>query len=365
MSSFNIRPATDGDDSRIKDLTRNCEQEGMITFIINRTPRFNTLQRLLDPDAWHLVAEKDGLVIGQVGVVHFPARVLDKTCKVGYMLDLKVDRAYRSGLTAYRLLKAAEDYVLQSDADMVIANFLQNNKRSLVFTSGRVGLPSAHHLGTNRIFNIIPIRRLRLNDRYTIGKPTEGDIPALLDLYTKYGAGFDITPLITEERFRNYLDNISGLSLDNFLVARENGRIRAVTALWDEHPYKSYEVLKLNLSITVVAKALNFLSHFMKVPHPIRLNEPLRQLSLVMYAHDDCPEALDTLFRHANNISMGSEYTLIMLYAQENDPVFKIMKRFTGVSVKSEMYLFAREKSLIDRLKENSRGILFDMIMTI
>ena len=31
--------------------------------------------------------------------------------------------------------------------------------------------------------------------------------------------------------------------LDNFLVARENGKIRAVTALWDEHPYKSYQVL--------------------------------------------------------------------------------------------------------------------------
>ncbi len=365
MSTFNIRPASDADDSRIKDLTRNCEQKGMITFIINRTPRFNTLQRLLDPEAWHLVAEKDGLVIGQVGVVHFPARVVDRACKVGYMLDLKVDRAYRSGLTAYRLIKAAEDHVLQSDADMVIANFLQNNNRSLVFTSGRVGLPSAHHMGTNRIFNIIPIRRMRVNDRYTIGKPTEGDIPALLRLYEKYGSGFDIAPMITEERFRNYLDNINGLSLDNFLVARENGRIVAVTALWDEHPYKSYQVLKLNFSIAVVAKILNFLSHFMKVPHPIMLNEPLRQRSLLLYAHDGSPEALDSLFRHANNISMGSEYTLIMLYAQENDPVFNGMRKFTGVSVRSEMYLFARDKSSIDMLKDNSPRILFDMIMTI
>jgi hypothetical protein len=54
-----------------------------------------------------------------------------------------------------------------------------------------------------------------------------------------------------------------------------------------------------------------------------------------------------------------------MLYAQENDPVFSIMKRFPGVSVRSEMYLFAREQSFIDSLKENSPCILFDMIMTI
>lgn len=365
MSTIIIRPAADTDDNRIKDLTKNCEQQGMITFIINRTPRFNTLQRLLDPGAWHLVAEKEGLLVGQVGVVHFPARVLDKTYKLGYMLDLKVDRAYRSGLTAFRLLKAAEDHILKSDADLVIANFLHDNKRSLVFTSGRVGLPSAHHLGTNRVFNIIPIRRMRLNEKYKIERASEKDIPALLDLYNKYGSGFDIAPLITEERFRNYLDNISGLSLDNFLVARENGKIRAVTALWDEHSYKSYEVLKLNLSITVVAKILQFLSHFMKVPHPIRLNEPLRQRSLVLYAHDGCPDALDSLFRYANNISMGSEYTLIMLYAQVSDPVFNTMKKFAGVSVKSEMFLFAKENSLFEKLKENSSGILFDLIMTI
>ena len=58
------------------------------------------------------------------------------------------------------------------------------------------------------------------------------------------------------------------------------------------------------------------------------------------------PEALDTLFRHANNISLGSEYTLIMLYAQENDPVFRSMKKFTGISVRSEMYLFAKDAGL-------------------
>ena len=206
---------------------------------------------------------------------------------------------------------------------------------------------------------------MRLDRRYEIDKPTEKDIPELLELYRKYAAGFGIAPMITEDRFWEYLVSINGLSLDNFLVARENGRIRAVTALWDEHVYKNYQVLKLSFSIRVATSILNFLSLFMRVPHPIRLNEPLRQLSLVLYAHDDCPEALDTLFRHANNISLGSEYTLIMLYAQETDPIFKFMKKYIGISVRSEMYLFAKETAVFEKLKENSSGVLFDLSMTI
>jgi hypothetical protein len=365
MSAINIQLATDDDNDKIIGLAEKCPQEGMITYFINRTPGFNTLQRLLDKDAWHLVARKDDNIIGLVGVVHFPASVLNKPSRVGYMLDLRVDKAYRNGMTAFKLLRAAEDHVRRSDADMVIANFLKDNKRPLVFTSGRVGLPSAHYMGTNRIFNIIPIRSMRLDPRYIIEKPEEKDIPGIIELYRRYSSRHAIAPIITEERFRNYLRNIKGLSLDNFLVARENGKIRAVTALWDEHPYKSYQVLRLNFSIRVVTALLNFLSHFIKVPHPVRLNEPLRQLSLVLYAHDDCPEALDTLFRHANNISMGSEYTLIMLYAPENDPLFRFMKKFTGISVRSEMYIFAREAALIEKLKEHPSGVLLDVTMTI
>ncbi len=365
MSAINITLANDDDNDKIIGLAEKCPQEGMITYFVNRTPRFNSLQRLLDRDAWHLVASKDDNIIGLVGVVHFPASVLGKIYKSGYMLDLRVEKAYRSGTTAFKLLRAAEDHVMKSDADMVIANFLKDNKRPLVFTKGRVGLPTAHYLGTNRIFNIIPIRSMRLDTRYKIDKPGDKDIPEIIELYRKYASRYAIAPLITEDRFRNYLDNITGLSLDNFLVARENGKIRAVTALWDEHPYKSFQVLRLNFSLRVVTGLLSFLSHFMKVPHPIRLNEPLRQLSLVLYAHDDCPEALDTLFRHANNISMGSEYTLIMLYAPENDPLFIPMKKFTGISVRSEMYIFAREAALIEELKENTSGVLMDITMTI
>lgn len=365
MSSIHVRLADDADNDSIISLAERCPQEGMITFFINRTPRFNTLHRLLDPGAWHFVACKADRIIGLVGVTHFPATILNREYKLGYMLDLRVDEAFRSGITAFRLVKTAIDHIRVSDADMVIANFLKENRRPLVFTSGRSGLPEAYHLGTNRIFNVIPIRRMRLDKRFEIGIPDENDIPEIAELYRRYASGFKIAPVISEERLRTYTQSIDGLSLRNFLVAREKGKIKAVTAVWDEHPYKSYQVLKLNKSITIVTALLNFMSRFMKVPHPIRLNEPLRQLSLLLYAHDDCPAALDTIFRHVNNLNLGSEYTLIMFYAQENDQIFRFMRKYIGISVRSEMYLFAKDTSVYEELKNDTSGVMFDFSMTI
>jgi hypothetical protein len=146
-------------------------------------------------------------------------------------------------------------------------------------------------------------------------------------------------------------------------VARENGKIRAMTALWDEHHYKSYQVLKLTSRIEIVNGLIKFLSHFMRVPHPIRKNEPLRQLSLVMYAHDDCPEAMTSLFRHINNLTRGSAYTLITLYAQEKDPIFSTLKDFAGVSIHSEMYLFAKDPMVFEILEQNPAPVMIDLTM--
>jgi hypothetical protein len=365
MSAIRFRMAEESDNDRILDLAKRCPQEGMITFFPNRTPRFNTLHRLLDPGTWHYVACNDDDIIGLVGVIHFHARVLNREMKVAYMLDLRVDKLYRSGLTAFRLVKTAIDHLRQSDVDMVVVNFLKDNKRPLVFTSGRGGLPPAYFLGENRIFNIIPLRFMKLNERFEISEMEQNDIPEVVALYQKYAAGFKYAPIMTEDLLNSYITSLEGLTPGSFLLARENGAIKAVTAMWDEHTYKSYQVLKLNTSTRMITTFLKFLSLFMPVPHPIRLNEPLRQLSLVLYAHDNCPEALDALFRHTNNINLGSGYTVITLYAQVNDPVFVPMKKFLGINVKSEMYIFARDTSIFEKLDADPGIVLMDLTMTL
>jgi predicted N-acetyltransferase YhbS len=364
MSAIRIRLAEDADNEQLQELAERCPQEGMITFFPKRTPLFNSIHRLLDPGSWHYVACKDDQIIGLVGVIHFHARIREKTFKIAYMLDLKVDQAFRSGMTAIRLVKAAMEHLLQSDADMVIVNFLKDNQRSIIFASGRGGIPEALYLGSNRIFSIIPIRHMRTDPRFDIHIPSEKDIPEMLALYKRHASRYKLAPDFNEKQLKTHL-SLEGLSLSNFLLARENGTLKAVTAVWDEHVYKAFLVQKLSTGISLATAFLKLLSPFMNVPSPISLNKPLKQLSLVLHAHDDCPAALDTLFRHANNTCRGSDYTLIMFYAQEKDPMFRYVSKFTGVTVHSEMYLFARDTGIFQMLKEDPSPVLPDLSMLI
>lgn len=365
MSSIYFRKAVESDNDGILDLSRRCPQEGMITFFVNRTPCFNTLQRLLDPEAWHFVACREDTIIGLIGVVHFQANVLGVNRKVAYMLDLRLDEAYRSGTTAYRLVKTAVDHLYASDVDIVLANFIADNNRSLEFTKSRAKIPAALFLGRNRIYNLLPLFPVKTDKRFEVGSLREEDIPEVVELYQKYSLNFNIAPIVSEERIRKYLDTIDGFSRSRFLIARENGKIKAVTALWDDHHYKSYQVLKLTSQINFVNNLFKVLSLFMRTPHPVCINEPLRQMSLVLYAHDDCLPALNTLFRTINNLGRGSEYTLITLYAQEKDPVFSALKNFLSVSVNSELYLFAKDQKIFEQLEQNPAPVLFDLSMTI
>ena len=213
MGSIRIRLAEEADNEKILALASRCPQEGMITFYPDRKPRFNTLHRLLDPEAFHYVACDGDNIIGLIGVIHFEMRILDKVRKIGYIMDLKMEEAYRKGIASFRLVKTAVDHLQASDVEMVMVNFLKDNERPMVFTSGRGGLPPACYLGDNRIFNMLPLRFMRLNDRFTIEEPTEEDIPAMVSLLQSYAGTFRIGPVLTEETFRNYL-SLEGLSLD-------------------------------------------------------------------------------------------------------------------------------------------------------
>jgi len=64
MSPININLANDDDNDKIIGLAEKCPQEGMITYFTNRTPRFNTLHRLLDKDPGTMLPVKMKVLSG-------------------------------------------------------------------------------------------------------------------------------------------------------------------------------------------------------------------------------------------------------------------------------------------------------------
>jgi hypothetical protein len=306
----------------------------------DRSPVFNRLHRLIDPDSYHIIATNGNRVVGQLGTMHSDFYFQDKPVRTAYFMDFKVDPDFRLGLTAFRMVKRSIDTERDSGTRMALATLLKNNEAPMVFTKGRGGFPASLYLGDNRIFSFVPIRRIKTDSRFQIRQATEQDIPELVELYNRFYASYRLAPRISAAVLNHYLTHIDGLKIDSFFVACENSAIRAVMAAWDAESIKRYMVTESNFKVKLMSGLVKFLSLFGRMPEPIQANRSLKQLTLVMYAHDHCNEALASLLRHINNLHVGGAYSLLQIQIHEEDPANECLKGLTGVSVYSEIHFF-------------------------
>lgn len=335
-----VRRAEDGDNQSVLDLSPRCAQIGMVTMYPDRSPVFNRIHRLLDADSYHHIAVNHSRVVGLLGTLHTNLYFREKPVRTAYFMDFRVDPEYRLGMTAYRMVKPAIEFERESGTRMGLATLLKNNEAPMVFTSGRGGLPASLYLGDNRIFNFVPIRKLKIDSGFVIRQAMESDIPALVTLYNRFYSSYLLAPRMEEATLRHYITQIDGLGLDRFYVALEGGVIKAVVAAWDAESIKRYMVTRSNFRVKLISGMVKFLSIFGRMPEPIRINEPLKQLTLVLYAHDQSSDALAALFRHINNLHIGGEYSIIQLQIHQDDSANESLRGLTGISVYSEIHLF-------------------------
>ncbi len=352
-----VRRAKDADNQSVLGLSPRCAQVGMITMYPDRSPVFNRIHSLLDPDSYHFIAINDTRVVGLLGSLHTDFYFQDKPIRTAYLMDFRVDPDFRMGLTAYRMVKRTIEFERESGTRMALATLLKNNEAPMVFTKGRGGFPASLYLGDNRIYSYVPIRKLKTNDRFMIRQALESDIPVLVELCNRFYSSYRLAPRMTEEIFRYYIAKIDGLSLDRFYVACEANTIKAVLAAWDAGSIKRYMVTQSNIRVKLISGLVKFLSLFGRMPEPIRINEPLKQLTLVLYAHDQCTDALATLFRHINNLHIGGEYSLIQVQIHQDDPVNESLRGLSGISVYSEIHFFTDTLQFAREI-QNANGLV-------
>jgi hypothetical protein len=349
--------AKDSDNQKILELSPRCVQSGMVTMYPDRSPVFNRLHSLIDGESYHSLAVAGDRAIGLLGTMHEKIYFKGQPIRMAYFMDFKVDPDFRRGLTAYRMVRQTIDKEVSEGTRMGLATLLKNNEAPMAFTKGRIGFPASLYLGDNRVFSCVPVRILKTDPSFVISIPTESDIPELVALYNRYYSTFRLAPRMTEDLFRHYTQNIQGLGLSEFRVARHEGKIKAVMALWDEEPYRRYWVTRSNIKVKMVSALVKVLSWFTRMPEPVQINRPLKQVSMVLYAHDQSTAALGTLFREANNRHVGGKYSLIQIQIHEDDPANVSLKGLTGISIFSEIHIFTDTHQLAKEI-QNAEGIV-------
>ena len=355
----------DSDNQAILELSHRCPQDGVIEGYPDRAPEFRKIHQQISEKSYHFVARKGDSLIGAFGAVYTNLHYKGTEYDAAYLMDLKVDPDHRRSTVAFRVVKETVNHLRTLDTKMAIATFLKNNEYSLIFTKSRAGIPEAHYLGDFKIFSIIPIMRKFTSGKYAIGHPEEKDIPELVALYNTFYSGFKLAPRMTDQLLRYYTGEIKGMDLNQFWVARQDGKIKAVICAWDEDFYKRWFVNRMSRAMKFFSFLLKALGVIFKMPAPLREGKPIHHISLVMCAHDNCVEGMRDLLKTVNNFYRGKSYTILQTHFHAQDPVNAALKGLTGFTVHAEAHVFTEDPEVARQLARDEGLVHFEWPMFI
>ncbi len=356
---------TDDDNEAILNLSHRCPQDGVIAGYPDRSPNFQKIHKQISPKSFHMVARKDDCLTGAFGAVFTNLQYKDENFDSAYLMDLKVDPEHRRSTVAYRVVKETVSHVLSLGTNLAIATFLKNNEYSLIFTKNRAGIQDAKYLGDIKIFSIVPIFKKRLSNNFSISHPTEKDIPELVALYNTYYSKFKLAPRMTEDLFRYYVNEIDGMDLGQFWVARQDGKIKAAICAWDEDRYKRWFVNRMSRMMKFLSFCLKTLGFVLKMPAPLRENKAFKHIALVLSAHDDSIDGMRDLLRSVNNFYRGKEYTILQTHFHSKDPVNAATDGLIGFTVHAEAHVFTQDTELAKQIAEDDGLVHFEWPMYI
>ena len=170
---------------------------------------------------------------------------------------------------------------------------------------------------------------------------------------------------MTEKLLRYYSNEIEGMGLEQFWVARKNGEIKAVICAWKENRYKRWFVNRMNASMKTFSFLLNVLGFVLKMPSPIKNGTTLRHISLILSAHDNSIDGMKDLLRAINNFYRGKEYTVLQTHFNHADPINVALKGLTGFKVLTEAHVFTENPELAKEIAKDYGLVHFEWPMFI
>ncbi|MFC1889348.1 GNAT family N-acetyltransferase [Thermodesulfobacteriota bacterium] len=216
-------------------------------------------------DVHVFVAEQEGEIVGASAVTLREAVVGGAVKKVFYGGDLKVNPKVRKRKLGTKLSIAVFDRARELKADFMIGIVSQRNLPSMNLITSHYGWEPARICGRVITYSLRLQRRLKVERRYESGPPRPEEIPDLVKLHNEHYKHFNFHPRFTPESFTDMLERTPGYSLDDFLVARVDGKPVAMAGLWDIAQCKQVVIKSYRRPIAVGIRILKAVLSILRI----------------------------------------------------------------------------------------------------
>jgi hypothetical protein len=328
-----VRRATPDDNAALIELAAACPMEGDLALRIDRAPDFFALNRL-QGGRWAvgIVDGENERPIACVATAERRAWVHGRPATIIYAGDLKVHPGHRTTRAADALERFVSDVARDAagEATPVLLTVLAGNAAMERRTAGPRGLPKLHRFATLHSF-AVPLLWRRRPDAAThlhVGSATDADIEEMADLWGKVAPARQFATAFDAEELRRWIANAPGLSIDDYLIARDRrGRLIAFAAMWDQRDLKTLRVLRYSPGLSALRHIVSAIAPLVGATPPPPVGHPLHYASAVhVCVPVDRPDAMRALVLSAYQRLHRTDRVFLSITLDARDPLTEAMR---------------------------------------
>lgn len=339
VGEFSIEPATPEDDPELRRLLRDNPMDGAIRVSLEREPNAFLAAAVEGEPHYTIVARHPRAgVVGLGSRSVWNAFVNGEPCRLGYLSQLRVDRAWRGRkrllLGGYQWLRSFRaPGELAFDLTSIIAD---NQVARRLLGAGLPGLPAYREIEPF-ITLVIPTGRGRRQPKLERGtRERMAGVAACLERNRRryqFAPFFTAADLLSPERSR-------GLAPESFHLAMDGGRVAGCLALWDQSGFKQVVVRGYSAGLARWRPWLNRLAPLLGTPRLPDPGEPLPHAYLSHLAVDgDDPGVFQALVESAYAEACARRYAYVVIGLAARHPWLSwLRRRFRAREYASVLY---------------------------
>ena len=336
-----VREAVPGDEPALAALERKALQRAPVVFLHEHVPGLGAFLSLQGDEHAVWVAEEDGVVVGCIADSTRRALFDGIERPVYYLGGLRVspDASPRTG---FALMTRARQRLEEGGHGLGLAVVLSGNAQGLAFVESF----------TRRLHEVVrageasasvppPLPVYRPTGRSLPRAARDEDLPAIASLLSSSFARHYGAPAFSAGWLAGTLGRTPGLSIGDFRVVEEGGRLVATAAFWDQRPVRRLCIAGLDAPNRWKARAWSALARLSRGVGPDTRGGPLAICHLRFPAAEAGHEAAlaDLVRAELADARFRRRFAALFAGFHESDPLRSCLAGLVRFSVPSTVLL--------------------------
>jgi len=346
---FMLELATPADDPDIRRLLAKNPIPGQISLTYEREPDYFLGCGTMGHFYQMVVARYRpcGELAGVVSRATRPLFVNGQVEEVGYLSQLRIDQKFQGRW----LIPQGFRYLRQLHGDGrvkgYLASIIEGNEQAtgLLVNRPRKGYPIFQEVCRLWTLAVIVRRPQRISaSPCHISRGSAADLSEIITFFQQHGATKQFFPAYTEADFS---DNplTRDFDIEDFFLARYQGRLVGVMGLWNQSAYKQSVVQGYSDAMARLKPLCNLGLRLIGAQPLLPPGEQIR----FAYAGFICiagnnPNVFGTLLQHVYNLAVARKFAYLMVGLTDDDPLLPVARRYWHIPYRSRIYAVCWEE---------------------